>query len=178
MFTISNTGQAHCSTVRKNNVYLQKSITAAAIQVFNIVDTNEATTNMGGKSGGPAIHRSCFGRKTLRHAYQKIGNIDRYYYKDEEEFQRDLERFNRSIINKKKSSLITNGERCFAGVGLANVRLKFCSKCFDVDKDNEMELYYVNKGDISQHRTTLCRGCIGNELQQYKKERGSTETLV
>lgn len=161
MITIT-TLKSSCAAMHRNRRYTQRSFSAAALQVLK-----SGTAKYGQK------HRSCM--KSLKNVYQKIGDIRRYYYKDEEEFQSDLDRFNRSLI---KTSVTLSNELYFVCVGLANVRLQFCSKCFDVDKENEMDLYYVNKGDVSQQRTTLCRGCLGNKLQERKREKGSTETLV
>ena len=47
-------------------------------------------------------------------------------------------------------------------VGYANVNLRLCSRCHDVEKALKTDLYFVNILDYSSHiRETLCYGCIG-----------------
>ena len=118
----------------------------------------------------------------------------RYYYMNDGEFQEDLNKYNTAGELKKQQEytgldqsessdigdvyfedrgiLQTNvyleaSSRGwnFVSVGHANVKLKFCTLCNDVNKTNKRELYYVNNKEISQTRTVLCRGCMGNKIK-------------
>lgn len=175
-------------TRKRSSIPIQSNTTS--IQFINVVDkgqkvvkTNEkrpqVTLNDDGTKSAlyPAIHRSAIGRRTLKYTAQKVGDIDRFYYSDERDFRDDLKKLNSTRKNKQKEDGDVKNKREFVCVGYANTRLKFCSVCFDVSKENEVEQYYVNKQDISQRRTVLCRGCIGTLLQRMNKKENENENV-
>lgn len=181
----NNNNNGSNNTSRKSNTYRSSS---TSVQFINIVNKNTDTSKNNdktpqvsfGKDGkkhsiSAPIHRNSIGRRTLKYTVRKIGCIDRFYYMDQNEFQLDLDFFNANInFLKDDQTHDSKSKTNFICVGLANTRLKFCSICFDVDKNNEVELYYVDKADISQHRTILCRGCIGSMLKKTSSRRESS----
>ena len=48
----------------------------------------------------------------------------------------------------------------FVCVGRANVKLRFCCGCYDMNKNGGMDMYYVDKSEISQTPTVLCQSCL------------------
>lgn len=169
---------AHMTQARKSNAPTKRK----SIQFVNIVAQGGLKTDKEKEKHEkemstkyalcPKIHRSSIGRRTLIYTVQKIGNIDRYYYIDKNVFHADFKRFRANIkfdCYEHCYGLVGN-QTNFMCVGLANVRLKFCSICYDVDKENEVELYYVDTDDISQHRAVLCHGCIGNLIIKQKND--------
>ena len=46
------------------------------------------------------------------------------------------------------------------------MKLKLCCECGDVKKDEALDLYYVDKMNVSQTPTVLCHSCLINILLQ------------
>lgn len=161
---------SYVTHTRKSNT-CSKFFHSNSIQFVNIIDKKKTPLKaVFSKKGGrfaacPKIHCDNIGRKRIIYSAQKIGNIDRYYYPDKRDFESDLKEFCPKL-RFGYSNISSN----FFCVGLANVRLKFCSQCFDVAKESEMDLYFVDLNDVSHRRATLCYGCLGNILMKLKKE--------
>lgn len=113
MFTRVATPQAPSNIRKTNNSYKSNM----SVQFINIAvsQKSEGERNNGnrddkdGNKGGP-IHRSRIGRRTLKCTVRKVGNIDRFYYKKENEFQTDLNEFNASpnLVKDSKWVLISS----------------------------------------------------------------------
>lgn len=119
----------------------------------------------------PRVQHRNIGHRTVTYEVKRIGKLSRYYYDDIKKFQHDLTQYRSNIgFQKDFSSDGANLNKTkFVCVGLANVRLKFCSLCFDIRKKDSQELYFVDKYDISHHRTILCYGCLGSILLEMKQ---------
>ena len=100
-------------------------------------------------------HYSHFGRKVYRGPPVDISKVKRDYDWDDEDFKRALDKYNDTIAWEQ-----------YECVGYANVRLQFCSLCFDVEKEGKhRELYYVNKVQVLSYKMNICHGCLGHKLR-------------
>ena len=102
------------------------------------------------------FRRSHFNREVSKGSPVDMDKVKRDYMWHIQEFQETLEQFNRD-----------NSDEHFKCVGYANVRLSFCSYCFDAEKSRGRELYYVNKDQLAQHRQNICHGCLGHKLRRF-----------
>ena len=62
------------------------------------------------------------------------------------------------------TSFNSDSDSFFVCVGRANVKLKLCRQCCDVQKSGAVDMYYIDRMDVSQTRNILCRGCMVNKL--------------
>ena len=92
-------------------------------------------------------HRKEFDRLVKQTVPVNSDNVKRDYYWDKGEFNNMLEKYNETVQDKYDGDKV-----CYKCVGCANVRFRFCTYCYDVDKRNSKELYYVNTLQIAQHR--------------------------
>lgn len=106
------------------------------------------------------MHRSTFRRMVSKPTFEGV-DYEWYYFEDVKEFRRTLKSFNESNKGDAASAH-------FTGVGYANVRLRFCSSCFDANKTLPLDLYFINRLQKSVNRTVLCLGCLGSILRKYK----------
>lgn len=106
----------------------------------------------------PAMHRKDVGRIVLKYNVYKTGSTDRYYYETSKDFNKALKQYN-------KASQQT-GKKChYSSCGLANTRVRFCSKCFDVGKNENVDTYFIDRLEKASKRTILCYGCIGSVIR-------------
>lgn len=119
------------------------------------------------------FHRVEFQRVTLRQRdivdeknseEQKLVD-DRFYQTDYKLFKRLLNNFNNSssqtTCKQIKDNCHNSARHNFVCTGLANVRLKFCSRCGDKSKTHELERYYVDVNQKASNRVIFCYGCMG-----------------
>ena len=122
-----------------------------------------------GKSLQTCYHRTDFDRIVNTVIPVNIKNVSRdYSWTNENEFNFILEKFNNALKSRDVMSKEGKQRICYVCVGYANTRLNFCSCCYDIEKQNSRELYYVDTIHVSQHRRILCRGCLGYILRQYE----------
>ena len=116
------------------------------------------------------FHRIEFQRVTLKQKdeenleEQKL--IDgRFYQTDYKLFKGLLDNFNNSSSQTTCKQIKDNchnlARHNFVCTGLANVRLKFCSRCGDKAKTHELERYYVDVNQKASNRVIFCYGCMG-----------------
>ena len=131
--------------------------------------TSKPSGDMNGTNASHAplklYHRSDFGRSVYRGPPVDRTRIKRDYLWSDEEFKKTLQKFNATIDDDRAHSEDVKGR--YECVGYANVRLQFCSLCFDAEKEKRRELYYVNKQEIAHHRQNICHGCLGYKLRIF-----------
>ena len=105
------------------------------------------------------FHHSHFDRVVSRGKPIGTDNIKRDYTLSKWDFKEALKKFN---VDENQSEE-------YECVGSANVRLQFCSFCFDAEKTKERDVYYVNKHQVAAHRQNICHGCLGYRLRQFSE---------
>ena len=108
-----------------------------------------------------AKHRSDFGRNIRKISYELDSeSIHRYYYEANDGFLALMNEFN---LRNSHSSFFT----C---AGYVNVKLRMCSKCFDVEKDRQSrDLYFIDHRALSMAPKVLCFGCLSFILNEFEK---------
>ena len=123
--------------------------------------TSNADTN-NGKGIQRPIHRCTFRRTIVKPDYvEGADSTTRFYFESMKIFNSTLKMFNEE-----------NDEEYFS-VGYANVRLRFCSRCYDNFKKLPLDMYFVNRKTKSVIPKILCLGCIGVLLRKFQEETDS-----
>ena len=154
----------------KNAEYIKKKQIKQKLKNVRMLDES-------GKFVYRPFHRAEFQRVTLKQREiekkNSEGNVTlntgRFYQKDYIIFKRLLNDFNNSssqITCKQIKDNCHNSERHhFVCTGLANARLKFCSRCGDQSKSHELDRYYIDINERARNRFILCYGCMGMFLK-------------
>ena len=101
------------------------------------------------------MHRSAFRRPVVQPS--KPSNDTKFYFEDLEEFRIQYNDFN----NRDRYTE-------FHCVGYANIRLRFCGRCLDANKDLPLDLYFVNRKPNENIPQKLCLGCLGVYLKEHR----------
>ena len=106
-------------------------------------------------------HRSQFSRFKRSFVYTVDPEvIQRFHFAPDKQFKRLLNDFNKS-----------NRENVFLScVGYANVKLRFCTRCFDLKKTVKHDLYFINKTHKSSFPEVFCFGCVGFIVRSFLNE--------
>lgn len=132
------------------------------------------------------LHRVEFQRMTLKQHIeseqsknfadgQKTEFVDslRFYNTDYKLFKRLLSDFNnasfQTACKQIKDNCQISNRHNFECTGLANVRLKFCTRCCDRAKNHKLERYYIDVNQQAHYRTILCYGCMGMYLNFHSE---------
>lgn len=70
-----------------------------------------------------------------------------------------------NIKQKQKQKKSKEVRHKFRSCGLLNVRMRFCSRCGDENKDHEIEPYFVDVNEVTSWRTIFCLGCLSQLLR-------------
>ena len=108
-------------------------------------------------SDGNIVNKSVFRRPMAQPDHAIISSDTKFYFDDMEEFRRQFNSF-----NDKDQSIDL---QC---VGYANIKLRFCGRCYDAKKDLPLDLYFVNRKPNKAIPQNLCLGCLGVFLKQHK----------
>ena len=121
----------------------------------------------------PEQKRSSFRRSSKEEIDSNIVidvNAQRFYYKNQEAFNRLLNIYNNTKTKKLDKSDSTG--RSFECAGKVNVIMKMCTRCRDAGKKrSSKDKYYIDKSEVAQSRTILCRGCIGSDLRKIEQSK-------
>jgi len=128
--------------------------------------------NEAGKVVTRALHRVEFQRVIVKRsdlirmdAEDGCYNNNRFYHTDQRHFSDILNAFNNSpnqtVCELIRKNQLENKRHFFVCIGLANVRMRFCTRCADEAKYHDLERYYVDNNEHARHRTIFCQGCMG-----------------
>lgn len=127
---------------------IQRSSEKKKVKVTPIVDADGNITYK-------PMHRSTFRRPIVQPAI--TSSDTKFYFDDLEEFRIQYNDFNNKDRNID-----------FHCVGYANIRLRFCGRCYDADKDLPLDLYFVNRKPNEDIPQNLCLGCLGVYLKEHR----------
>ena len=106
-------------------------------------------------------HRSQFSRFKRSFVYTVDPDvIQRFHFTPDKQFKKLLNEYNKS--NRENALL--------ACVGYANVKLRFCTRCFDLKKTACQDLYFINKTYKSSFPKIFCFGCVGFIIRRFLDE--------
>ena len=108
-----------------------------------------------------ALHRSTFRKPVV--PPEITTSHSRYYFETTEQFRYQLKSFNRDQRNS------------FQCVGYANIKLRFCGRCYDAGKNLPLDLYFVNRKPNRDLPRNLCLGCLGVFLEKRMVEVGEAK---
>lgn len=131
---------------------IQRSSEKKKVKITPMVDSDGNITYK-------PMHRSAFRRPIVQPDYTLSSSDTKFYFDDLEEFRRQYNDFNNKDRNIE-----------FHCVGYANIRLRFCGRCFDANKDLPLDLYFVNRKPNEVIPQTLCLGCLGVYLKEHRDE--------
>lgn len=106
------------------------------------------------------IHREQFGRKVSRTNYPEL-ECDRYYG-NQSQFFEALRTFSKSRKGNKQML-----RQHFHYIGYANTKLKFCTRCYDIDRKKSLDQYFIETKEKTQYKTIYCYGCMGYILRKH-----------